>query len=264
MSRLAVLFLLGLGLVTAAHRPASAATTCWQVTGWSSTSYVGAQAIVVPADCTTVPLTHGWTEISMSYGAPPTDTIWFRISLTDSRVTAGVFAPLLVFAGYSGTTPIVQTDLIPCIGCNNTTPLLHRPPLQGVPVAGSKVRLRHLDTDLCIKTSATNGQAATGQACTNATNLTFVLDASGGGFYRLRNASTSQCLYTLGINGSSVFHWGCWADPYMRFALDPATGAYRLRSVSYSQCAYNAASSVFSWVCWADPNMRYAVDVIQY
>ena len=264
MSRLAMLFLLGLGLVAAAHRPASAATTCWEVTGWSSTSYVGAQAVVVPADCTTVPLTHGWTQITLSYGVPPADTIWFRISLTDSRVTAGVFAPLLVFNGYSGTTPIVLTDVILCTGCNNTTPLLHIPPLQGVPSMGAQVRLRHLNTGKCITTSATSGQAATGATCSNASNLTFVLDMASRAVFYARNASTNQCLYTTATSGSPVFHWGCWADPNMRFKFETDGSAFRLRSVSQGQCAYNAGSGVFSWACWADPNMRYAVDIIQY
>ena len=264
MSRLVVLLLLGLGVVAATHRPASAATTCWDVTGWSSTAYAGAQAIVTPTDCTTVPLTHGWTQITLSYGAPLTDTIWLRINLSDSRVTAGVFAPLLFFDGYSGTTPIVKTEVILCTSCSNTTPLVYIPPLQGAPVAGSHVRLRHLNTGTCITTSDTSGEAATATTCSNAANLTFVLDTVTRAVFRLRNASTSQCLYTTNTSGAQVFHWGCWADSKMRFALDAATGAYRLRGVSYNQCAYNAGSGVYSWGCWADPNMRYAVDVIQY
>lgn len=258
-----VIGLLVLAILVMGAREASAAS-CWVVTGWSSPNWVGAQAIVSPADCTTVPTTHGWTQVTMSYGTPPTDDLWLRISLTDSRVSSGVFSPLLIFSHYSGTTPVVQTDALLCGGCGNQTPLLHWPPVQGTPAAGSQVRLRHANSNKCMTTSSTNGTKTDSAACTNAASFTFVLDSAGSGYYRLRNQSTSQCLYALNNNGSFLWHWGCWADPGMRFALDAATGGYRLRNVSTSQCAYDLWDGVHNWVCWADPAMTYKVDIIQY
>ena len=253
-------------LVVATSRSAMAAS-CWVVTGWTSTDYVGAAAIVSPADCTTVPTTHGWTPITEHNGTPPTDDLWLRISLTDSRVTAGVLKPLLFFSHYDGATratPVVVTDMLPCTWCANETPLLHTPPLQGVPVAGSLVRLRHLNSGNCITTPGGNGTKSQSGTCSNLPSYTFVLDAAGAGLYRLRNQSTNQCLYSLSSNGSFLWHWGCWASSGMRFSLDTASGGYRLRHYDFAKCAYDQVDGVHTWGCWADPAMVYRVDVIQY
>ncbi|HRC85913.1 MAG TPA: RICIN domain-containing protein [Thermoanaerobaculia bacterium] len=242
------------------------ATSCWQVTGWSSTAYVGAQALLVSAPCTTIPQSDGWVEVTLYYGSPPSDNLWLRIPLSDSRVSNWRFTPLLVFSHYdTSSKPVVLTDLIPCLDCTNEMWLLPFPPVQGVPAPGQRVRLRHRNTRECIYSFNTNGAAAHNWACWNDPGMLYILDDAGGGTYRLRHQQTSQCLYAGTVNGGPLYNWVCWADPNMRFQLVAQGGGYRLQHVSTSQCAYGNATNggtVNTWGCWSDPNMVYNLDIV--
>ncbi|MCI5114018.1 MAG: hypothetical protein D3921_06920 [Candidatus Electrothrix sp. AW1] len=236
----------------------SYAADCWQVVGWSSDDYAGAQALVQQADCTTVPEGYGWTAVG-------SEQIYLRIHLEDNRVTNGVFEPLLVFSDYdTDGKPRIFTDLIVSMDYSNKTPLFFEPPEQGVPVAGARVRLRHAKTNACISSGGSNGAVATHTAC-DSSGLTFVLDDAGSGYFRLRDEDDNQCLYAWGGNGGNMHSWGCWDDPGMRFQLSAATNGYRLGHVDSNQCAYatNSSSNVYHWGCWNDPNMEYFIDIIQ-
>lgn len=237
------------------------AADCWRVTGWTSLSSGLERATLATVTCTTVPDGSGWVQpLSAS-------SEWLRLDLSDSHVTGWTFEPLLFLRGYdSSGTPIVETDYILCVGCPNEMELLPYPPEQGVPGAGSKVKLRHQNTGKCMYTSGVNGQKVRNGSC-RVTGSVFVLDSAGGGTYRLRNAATGQCAYATATNGRPLYHWVCWSDPGMRFQLIAAGGGYRLRHVDQSQCPYgNSANGgiVHTWGCWSDPNMIYKVDIVSY
>ena len=247
----------------------SYAAECWQVIGWDSTAYVGAQALLQEADCTTVPEDYGWIRVNLDYGTPPADDLYLRVHNDDPRVSGDyVFEPLLFFAGYDGGgTPEVFTELIPCVGCVNEMDLSPIPPEQGLPNAGARVRLRHAQTGPCAYSQAINGAQARNRPCWFDADLTYVLEDAGGGYYRLRHENSNQCLYSAGGDGAYLHNWQCWNDPNMEFALDPAADGYRLRHRLSSQCAFGTSAYggyVHHWGCWADPNMKYFVDIIDY
>jgi len=262
---LAGAFLASFTILCAAASPVHAAS-CWAVTGWSSSSYVGAQALVTAASCSTIPQTDGWVEVTLSYGSPPSDNLWLRISLSDSRVTNWKFQPLLVFSNYDiNGKPVVMTDLIPSIPDSNYMWLLPYPPVQGTPVVNSRVRLRHRATGKCIYSVNQNGASANNWSCWNDPGMVYVIDNAGGSLVRLRNEQTGQCLYAVNTNGASLFNWGCWADPGMAFSLDSASGGYRLRNFNTGQCAYGNSTNggaVHTWGCWNDSNMVFNIDII--
>lgn len=90
-----------------------------------------------------------------------------------------------------------------------------------LPGAAGSVRLHHLGTGTCVAVGATNGATASTAICNpTAANQRFYLDNAGPGFVRLR--ASGQCLYGTSTDGGSAHNWGCWADPGMRFVLDPA------------------------------------------
>jgi hypothetical protein len=186
--------------------------------------------------------------------------------LDDSRVNGWVFEPLLVFSHYDSTgKPVILTDLIPCIDCDNSMWLTPFPPVQGIPLNGDRVRLRHKQTGKCIYSLSSNGEKARNWDCWNDPGMVYVLDDAGSGTFRLRHELYGQCLYTQAWNGASVHNWGCWNDPNMRFQLVSTTGGYRLKHVSNNQCLYgntNNGGVVKSWGCWNDPNMVYSIDII--
>lgn len=247
--------------------PATAhAASCWEITGWSSPDPVGAVASLVPAPCTTIPITDGWIEV-IDYAVPANDTIWARIDLADPRVDDWTFTPRLFYWGLDTQgVPVLETGIYYCTGCVNEQPVVASPPVQGTPIAGKQVRLRHDLTDHCIYGVPQDGAAVENAECTDDPSMTFVLDKAGGGAYRLRNLSTGKCLYALNQDGQTMRSWGCWADPNMAFTLTPASGGYRLRHVNTNQCAYGNPSdggAVHHWTCWADPNMVYWVDLLE-
>jgi hypothetical protein len=242
------------------------AISCWVVTGWSSSSYVGAQAIVTATSCSKIPQDQGWVQVPLHYSSPPSDTLWLRLSLNDSRVSNWLFKPLLVFSNYdSNAKPVVITDLIPSIPDYNYMWLLPYPPAQGVPTPGSRVRLRHQATGKCVYSLGQNGANAYDWDCWNDPAMVYVIDDAGGGLVRLRHEQTGQCLYGINQNGAFLYNWGCWSDPNMAFVLEPAGSGYRLRHVSTGQCPYGNPTNggaVYGWVCWNDPNMVFNLDII--
>jgi hypothetical protein len=242
--------------------------SCWEILGWSSTNYVGAQAILDYADCTTIPDGYGWIQGDLWYGTPPTDELWYRIRLDDSRVTGWIFEPLLVFSHYdAGGKPVVLTDLIVCGGCINEMPILPYPPKQGIPQVGSRVRIRHKNTNHCLYTNTWSGGHGYNRTCSDDDDLTFVLDDAGSGYFRLRQEISSQCVYTESWNNGPVRNWGCWNDPGFRFQLISQGGGYRLRNVSQNQCPYGNSTNygqVLTWGCWSDPAMVFYLDIQEY
>lgn len=254
-----------LGGLLAGLTPPVAAQSCWQVTGWIPPAGFPQQPILSPTACTTIPLTTGWTPVDLSYGAPPASPLWLRLPLSDSHVANWKFTPLLVFSHVSGGVPVISTDLIPCIGCPNYQWLVPFPPQQGVPAAGQKVRLRSQNTGHCLYAVGGNGGATNSFPCWNDPQMTFVLDAAGGGTFRLRHQASNQCLYAAGTSGAGLLHWGCWSDPNMRFMLEAAGGGYRLRHVNSSQCPFGNATpggAIQTWGCWNDPAMVFKVDIL--
>jgi Ricin-type beta-trefoil lectin domain-like len=263
LARIFLAFLTALCAVAAA--PVHAAS-CWAVTGWSSSDYVGAQAIVTPASCSTTPQDQGWVHVTYDYSSPPNDDLWLRISLNDSRVSNWLFQPLLVFSHYDlNGKPVVITDLLVSYEDQNYMWLVPHPPVQGVPVIGSRVRLRHQVTGKCAYSVGQNGASVSDWDCWNDAAMVYVIDDAGGGLVRLRHEQTGQCLYAVNQNGASLHNWGCWSDPNMAFALDPAGGGYRLRHVSSGQCPYGNPTNggaIHTWGCWGDPAMVFNIDII--
>ncbi|MCB9650991.1 MAG: RICIN domain-containing protein [Deltaproteobacteria bacterium] len=241
------------------------AAECFRITGWSSTSLVGAQALVAPTSCSVTPTGTAWLHVDMSYGSPPNDDLYLRINLSDSHMSGMTFSPLLVFSHYAANLPVVYTDLL--VGNGNQLSSSVNPPTQGTIVAGAKVRLRHRNTGNCLYTGATNGDLVRNQACADSASQTFELVSAGSGTYRLRGVQANQCVYTLASSGATVHSWGCWNDPGMKFLLVPASGGFRLQNTEDNQCIFGNPTSggaVHSWGCWNDPNMIYQVDIIQY
>jgi Ricin-type beta-trefoil lectin domain-like len=249
--------------------PSSAqALSCWEVIGWTPPNSYLQQAQLVPAACTTIPMNAAWVQVTLDYGTSPPDELWLRLSLSDPHVTGWQFKPLLVYSHHTATgVPVVNTDLILCTGCSNQLWLKPFPPAQGVPTAGTRVRLRHRNTGKCLYSVAQNGATAYNWDCWNDPGMTYVLDAAPGGTFRLRHQATGQCLYAVGTNGAPLYNWGCWDDPNMRFQLVPADGGYRLEHVwtSPRQCPYgNPANggAAHTWNCWNDPAMVYRLDIL--
>jgi Ricin-type beta-trefoil lectin domain-like len=256
-----------LGIASCSFANPAQAASCWAVTGWSSTDYVGAQALLTAANCTVIPQNEGWVQVVYDYGPPPSDDLWLRIPLNDPHVTGWLFQPLLVFSHYDGNQkPVVITDLLVPTGPNsNYHWLLPYPPAQGVPAVGSRVRLRHLPTGKCIYNWNQNGAKAENWDCWNDPGMVYVIDNAGGGLVRLRHEQSGQCLYAVNQNNGFLYNWGCWADPNMAFQLIPESGAYRLRHANTGQCVFGNSTNggqVHTWGCWSDPNMLFRLDIL--
>lgn len=252
-------------LSLAGFSPSTAqAIGCWAVTGWSPSSGFHQQALLTAAPCTTTPAGTAWVQVTLTYGTPLPDTTWLRLSLTDSHVSGGKFTPLLVYSHHWAGLPVVYTDLLPCVGCDNFLWLTSAPPLY-VPKAGDRVRLRHAASDQCLYTPGPNGMQVRSTWCRAEPALTFVLDAAPGGTFRLRNEGANQCLYAVNTNGAPLYSWGCWDDPNMRFQLVAVGQGFRLEHTKTSprQCPYvylpNDALA-YTWNCWNDPQMVFYLD----
>ncbi len=244
----------------------SDAADCYEITGWDSTDYVGAQALLQATSCTVTPLGTAWLYIDLSYGTPPNDDLYLRIATSDSHMSGGTFTPLLIYSHIdSGGLPVVKTDAI--VGPSpNTMQSTVNSPSQGPIVNKAKARLRHRNTGKCLVSQGSNGAKVRNFACADDPAQIYVLDHVVAGQYRLRHETTNQCLYTLQSNGAFVYNWVCWNDPNMRFKLVASQGGYRLQHVQNSQCIYGSTSNggfVHSWGCWGDPNMVYQVDVVE-
>jgi hypothetical protein len=243
------------------------AAECYEITGWTSTDYIGADALVTPTSCAVTPSGTAWLNVTISYGAGPIDDLWLRILLSDSHMSGTTFSPLLVFAMYDGAgLPIVTTDAI--VGpYDNEMDATVNPPSQGNIRNRARVRLRHRNTGHCLETGSTNGSAVANFPCADYPDQIFELVYAGAGSYRLQNESDNQCVYTLPADGSTVHSWGCWDDPGMRFRFIPQDGGFRLHNLEEGQCIYGNPSyggDTHSWGCWSDPAMVYQVDIVEY
>ena len=248
------------------------AQDCYKITGWSSTSYVGAQAYLLPVSCGCTPSGTAWLFIWLAYGAGPNPDLYLRINTSDSRINSGVFSPLLVFSHYDATTgePVVKTDLILARQPTNSMQSTVNPPVQGSFSSNDRVRLRHRNTGNCLVSQNINGAVVRNYPCADDPAQIYVLVDAGAGKRRLQHEASNpplgQCLYTLASNGATVHNWGCWMDPNMEFNLVPSLGGYRLQHVQNNQCIYGNPQNgglVHSWVCWNDPNMVYMIDSMQ-
>ncbi|MEZ4403660.1 MAG: hypothetical protein R3B06_26790 [Kofleriaceae bacterium] len=256
LTSLVVTFLVAVLAPRAAH-----ATQCWQVTGWTPSPAFLEYALVQPIACTTTPLTTGWLAIENDASK------WVRLDLADPHITSPwAFNRALFFRGWSGSTPVFETDLI--VGGATSRTVVPWSPDQATPVPGLRGRLRHVNRSRCIMPTATNGGAVTTAPCTNNTAMTYKLIDAGGGNFRLAADPSSKCLYAIspGVNGSTLRNWGCWNDPNMTFQLAPdGAGGFRLRhqNTSPNQCPYDAGTgAVNTWTCWNDPEMSYRFDAL--
>jgi len=110
------------------------AANCWQITGWlnasnqPSSGMVGDHANLVSDTCIApAPAGYGWLHPTLAYnGSAPSD-LYVRISQSDSHVSGAEFSPLLVYNGMSGGKPVLNVDLIPCIGCTNKMSFVAQP-----------------------------------------------------------------------------------------------------------------------------------------
>lgn len=110
------------------------ASNCWKITGWlnssnlTSTGAVGDHANLVSAACVApAPAGYAWLHPTLAYsGSAPSD-LYVSISLSDSHVSGSHFSPLLVYNGVSSGKPILNVDLITCIGCTNQMPFVSQP-----------------------------------------------------------------------------------------------------------------------------------------
>ncbi len=245
---------------------AASAAECYQINGWSSTNLVAAEALVSPTSCAVTPSGTAWLWVSLAYGAYPNDSLYLRISLSDSHMSGTVFSPLLVFSHYNLGLPVVMTDLIASNGGNQMQATVN-PPVQGNVLNRARVRLRHRNTGNCLVSGSTNGAIVRNLPCSDASDQIYELVYAGSNTYRLRHEQYNQCVYTLPSNGGTVHSWGCWPDSAMRFKFVAANGGFRLRNIDDSQCIYgNPAYNGYthSWGCWNDSAMIYQVDIVEY
>jgi Cytolethal distending toxin A/C domain len=256
------LCLLSIVVVSCVLAAPAHATSCWRVTGWSSTA-PEADAIVVTTSCKTVPINFSWAQVVD--GTPP-DDLWLLFDLTDSRIEGRYLQYVLTFDHIDTAGKPVVKATIYLDEADNTTELLPYPPEQGSLTSGAVVRLRHLNSGNCLRGLAPNGSAVPNYVCSHDLKLSYVLDNAGGGTMRLRNQTTNQCLYSLNSNGQPLYNWTCWASPATPFAFNPAAGGYRLRNVATGRCIYgnNVAGGIaHTWGCWNDPAMTFRIDIIQ-
>ena len=243
------------------------AEDCYRITGWSSPSYIGEQAYLLPTSCSVTPSGTAWLFIELNYGPPPTDDLYLRIDTSDSHMSNGVFTPILVFSHYDTSgKPVVLTDLIVGTYTNSMQSTVN-PPVQGSVHSNDRVRLRHRDTGNCLVSQSINGATVRNYPCADDPAQIYVLVDAGAGKKRLRHEASNQCLYTKANNGATVHNWVCWNDPNMEFKLVPSQGGYRLQHVQNNQCIYGHSlygGLVHSWVCWNDPNMVYMIDIVQH
>jgi hypothetical protein len=255
------------------------ANSCWFAISWTSHSWVGAQAILLPADCTKIPQDRGWLKVTRNYGHPPADTLWLQIRLNDYWVSHWRFRPQLYFSHYDQRgRPVVLTNLIPSVpehpaNDSNWIQLLPYPPEQGVPVPGLRVRLRNRRTGLCIYSLNRNGHPAYNSSCSNDPNMVYMIDDAGSGLVRLRHEQTGQCLYTIDQGGSyqtPLYNWGCWNDPNMTFSFSPELHGglgYALKHSNTFRCPYGNSTNfgmVYTEPCDGGivTDMIFAVDII--
>lgn len=191
----------------------------------------------------------------------------------DSHVQNLIFRPRLFFTGYDGHgRPIIITDIIPDdVYDSNRIELTINPPVQGVPKIGSKVRLRHRDTGLCIYSIDKDGVAARNAPCDDLSSFTYVIDDAADGYVRLQHQNSSQCLYTIDSSSyvGPLYNWGCWDDTNMRFLLDPSIGGFALRHVNTYRCAFSdhvPYGVVLGEPCYGFIALGYIyqIDIVQY
>ena len=244
------------------------AADCYDITGWSSTDYAGARPLLTQTSCAITPQGEAWL---VPIGSP-VNNVFLRISLSDSRMSNGIFKPLIRYLHYDPATsvPVYETDFLPCGNCDNSIQSTVNPPVQGdiIAIGARNVRLRHWYTGLCLVTSDANGDRISTKQCEGHSSELFQLISTGTEngkrTYRLRNIDDDQCLYAQSLNGAPSHHWGCWPDPNMRFHLVPFNGGYLLHHVQTNQClyVYNVDKKVYNWGCWNDPNMVFKVDIV--
>lgn len=246
---------------------------CYDITGWTSTPY-NEVALVQPTSCAVTPQGEAWLHVLLS----PNNDMYLRISLSDSHMSnepfkpLPFFKPLLVFSHYDTATslPVVLVRILPCISCENKIESTINPPEQGdiFVLNPTKVRLHHLRTGRCLTTNGVNGDPILSKTCEGNSNELFELQSAGTEngqpTYRLKNVDSHQCIYARAWNGAPGHHWGCWADPNMRFYLVPFGGGYRLHHIQSSHCLYVSSvdKKVYGWGCWNDSNMVFKVDIV--
>ena len=252
------------GLIMLISSNLAFSASCWRAI--SIPQSIG-QITTIPADCTTIPGGFGWAKVGLSYNGNTPADLYVRISLNDSHVAGWKFEPLLVFSHYdTNGKPVIFTDLLTCVGCNNFVILDHFPPEQGIPQHNDRVRLRYGFNGNCIYSAPQNGAIVRNSNCRDVTpEMIYIVKSTGNGTYRLQQEVNNQCLYALNTNGATAHNWGCWNDPNMRFTFDASNGGFRLHHISTNQCLYGSqhqAGPVYSWVCWNDPNMVYFIDIV--
>ncbi|MEY4508244.1 MAG: hypothetical protein RLZZ450_366 [Pseudomonadota bacterium] len=96
-------------------------SSCWAINSWTASSGSAAPSAVLSAvACDSLSAGTAWLAITRKTGTTPNAPLWLRISLTDWHMSGMTFQPLLTFAGYNGTTPIVKTDFVAGAPCTNT------------------------------------------------------------------------------------------------------------------------------------------------